>query len=447
MATIAPNDGSATNDPEGIRPSSGIGSPGTPSRPFGPAEEAARLAALRRMKFAATGLLVLAAVIYVIAHALEPAHPWLGFVRATAEASLVGGIADWFAVTALFRHPLGIPIPHTAIMQTQKDRIGRILGNFVQNHFLSREVLSTRLRAIRPAARMGEWLSSPDQAARLSHQLAGALSRTVEVLPDAEVRALIHRGATDRLEKIKLAPLLGDVLAIATAGSWPQDLLDQVLRIVGDAAQSGRESIRERVREESPRWVPGPVKDAVAAKMVSGFERFVAQVADDPDHPLRARFDDLLLQFIERLRYSPELNAQAEAMKADLIAHPMIGDMADSIWDRVRKAAARYRADPGAASLAPVEAALVSVGESLAESEQLRNDVDAFLSNVASAFLEQHRHEVADLIAATVRDWDPELAASRIELAVGRDLQFIRLNGTLVGGFAGLVIYVLSRFF
>ena len=411
------------------------------------AEEAERLASLRRMQFAATGLLVVAGVIYVVAHAFEPGHTWLGYVRATAEASLVGGIADWFAVTALFRRPLGLPIPHTAIMQTQKDRIGRILGNFVQNHFLSRDVLAARLRAIGPARRMGEWLVSPGQAGRLSHQLAGALARTVEVLPEAEVKALMQRGAVDRLESVRLAPLLGDVLTVATAGSWPQELLDQVLTLVADAARNSRDSIREKVRDESPRWVPGAVKDAVAERMVSGFERFVAQVSSDAGHPLRSRFDVLLLQFIERLKYSPELDARAEVLKQDLLGHPLIEDLAGSIWDRIRRAAERYRAAPGEASLAPVEAALVSMGESLIESEKLRADVDAFMADVASAFLEQHRHEVADLIAATVRDWNPELAASRIELAVGRDLQFIRLNGTLVGGLAGLVIYTLSRFF
>ncbi len=399
------------------------------------------------MKLAAGGLLIVALAVYIVAHSLEPAHPWLGYVRATAEASLVGGIADWFAVTALFRKPLGLPIPHTAIMQTQKDRIGRILGNFVQHHFLAREVLAARLRAIQPAARMGRWLVTPGQAARVSHQIAGALARAVEVLPEAEVRALMQRSAVDRLESVRLAPLLGDVLTVAAAGSWPQELLEQVLRLVGGATREGHDTIRERVRAESPRWVPGGVSNAVADRMIGGFERYIDQVTTDPAHPLRGRFDALLREFIDKLKTSPEMIARAERLKQELLGHPMVEDLTGSIWDRARRAAERYRADPSSTSLAPVEAALHSVGESLVESERLRADVDDFLADVAARFLETHRQEVADLIAATVRDWDPELAASRIELAVGRDLQFIRLNGTLVGGLAGLVIYTLSRLF
>jgi uncharacterized membrane-anchored protein YjiN (DUF445 family) len=410
-------------------------------------DEAARRAALARMKLVASGLLVVALIVFVVARLLEPQHPWLGYVRATAEASLVGGLADWFAVTALFRRPLGLPIPHTAIMQTQKDRVGRILGNFVQNHFLSRAVLDARLAGIRPASRAAEWLADPAHRTRLARQLAGGLARAIEALPEAQIKDFVQRSAVSRLEAVQLAPLVGDVLTIATANGRPQELLDEATRLIGGAVTEGRDQIQARVRQESPRWLPLGVRDAIADRMINGIQRLLADVAADPAHPLRARFDTAVRDFIVRLKSSPDLIERAERLKQELLGHPVIEDMVSSVWDRVRDAAERYRRDPEHASLAPLEAVLAALSDSLATNDELRGEVDRFVTDLVASLLAQHRQEVADLIAATVRDWDPQVAAARIELAVGRDLQFVRLNGTLVGGLAGLIIYVLSRFF
>ncbi|HEY3933637.1 MAG TPA: DUF445 domain-containing protein [Gemmatimonadales bacterium] len=410
-----------------------------------PLDEASRRLALRRMKLMASGMLLVAAAIFVVARVLEPLHPWLGYLRATAEASLVGGVADWFAVTALFRHPLGIPIPHTAIMQTQKDRVGRILGNFVQNHFLSRAVLDAQLAGIRPASRMAEWLSDPEHRTRLARDLAGGLARAVEALPEADVRDFMQRSAVSRLEAMQLAPLVGDVLTIATADGRPQELLDEATRLIGGAVDDGRDAIRIKVRQESPRWLPLGVRDAIADRMIGGLQRLLADVAADPVHPLRARFDGVVYDFIQRLKTSPDLIARAERLKHELLGHPVVEDLVSSVWDRIRDAAARYRSDPEHASLEPIESVLAAVAESLTANADLRSEVDRFVTDVVASLLEQHRHEVADLIAATVRDWDPQVASNRIELAVGRDLQFIRLNGTLVGGLAGLLIYTIAQ--
>jgi uncharacterized membrane-anchored protein YjiN (DUF445 family) len=411
-----------------------------------PLDEHSRRIALRRMKLVASGMLVVALAVFVVARMLEPLHPWLGYVRATAEASLVGGLADWFAVTALFRRPLGLPIPHTAIMQTQKDRVGRILGNFVQNHFLSRTVLDARLAGIQPAARTADWLASPVHRQQLARQLAGGLARAVEALPEDDVKDFVQRSAVSRLEAMQLAPLVGDVLTVATADGRPQELLNEATRLIGTAVADSRELIREQVRQESPRWLPLGVRDAIAERMIGGIQRFLSQVAADPNHPVRGRFDGVVRDFIQRLKSSPELIAKTEHLKYELLGHPVVEDLVASVWDRVRKAAGRYRVDPEHTSLEPLEAVLAALAESLTTSPELRAEVDQFVIETVASLLEQHRHEVAELIAATVRDWDPEVAATRIELAVGRDLQFIRLNGTLVGGLAGLVIYVLARF-
>jgi uncharacterized membrane-anchored protein YjiN (DUF445 family) len=410
-------------------------------------DEAERRRALRQMKMVASGLLVVALIVFIVARLLEPAHPWLAYVRATAEASLVGGLADWFAVTALFRRPLGLPIPHTAIMQTQKDRVGRILGNFVQNHFLSRAVLDTRLAGVRPASRAAEWLGDPLHRQTLARSLAGGLARAVEALPEDDVKAFVQRNAVSRLESVQLAPLVGDVLTIATADGRPQELLNEATRLIGAAVHDGRAQIQEKVRQDSPRWLPLGVRDAIADRMIRGIERLLAEVAEDPAHPLRAKFDVAVGEFIQRLKSSPEMAARAERLKHDLLGHPVVEGLVASVWDQARGAAARFRADPEHASVAPLEEVLAALAESLTANAELRSEVDRFLTDLIVTMLEQHRGEVAELIAATVRDWDPDVAASRIELAVGRDLQFVRLNGTLVGGLAGLAIYLLSRLF
>jgi uncharacterized membrane-anchored protein YjiN (DUF445 family) len=407
--------------------------------------EALRRRDLARMKAVAAGALVVAAVVFIVAHLLVPRYPWLDYVRATAEASLVGGLADWFAVTALFRHPLGVPIPHTAIMQKQKDRVGRILGNFVQNHFLARAVLERRLAGIHPAERIAIWMATPANRALLARHLAGGLARAVESLPDREVRELMHRSAASRLERVQLAPLVGDVLEVAAQGSRPQELLGEVVRAVGTAVRDGHQMIRERVRAESPRWLPLAVRDTIADKIIGGIERTLDEMLNDPDHPLRRKFDAAVTQFVVRLKTSPELQTRVEHFKQELIGHPMVEELVTGIWDHARAAAARYRSAPEQASLGPLEEILAGVAESLATNTELRAEVDHVVAEAITSVLEQHRHEAADLIAATVADWDPAVASDRIELAVGRDLQFVRLNGTLVGGLAGLVIYTLSR--
>ena len=320
-----------------------------------PLDEHSRRIALRRMKLVASGMLVVAVAVFIVARMLEPLHPWLGYVRATAEASLVGGLADWFAVTALFRRPLGLPIPHTAIMQTQKDRVGRILGNFVQNHFLSRAVLDARLTGLRPASRAAEWLSDSDHRQRLARQLAGGLARAVEALPETDVKEFVQRSAVSRLEAMQLAPLVGDVLTIATADGRPQELLNEAARLIGGAVDDGRATIQAKVRQESPRWLPLGVRDAIADRMISGIQRYLAELVADPHHPLRSRFDAAVQDFIQRLKSSPELIAKAEDLKHELLGHPVVEDLVSSVWDRIRGAAERYRADPEHASLEPLE--------------------------------------------------------------------------------------------
>ncbi len=409
-------------------------------------DEATRRAELKRMKRMATGLLGVAFLVFIVARLLEPAHPWLGFVRATAEASLVGGLADWFAVTALFRHPLGLPIPHTAIIQTQKERIGRVLGGFVQNHFLSRDVLAARLTSMRLSERVARWLSDPEHSARLARHLAAGVAQAVQAMPETEIRELIRTTAVARLSAVQLAPMLSKLLAVIATDERHQALLDEALKLMRDALEQNREQLGQKIREESPWWVPSAVDHAFHRKLEAATQRLVEEVKGDPMHPLRIRFDSAFREFIDRLKNSPEVQARAEALKANLLENPAVEEFAGSLWDRARASAARFTAESDAPTLEPLARGIGAVGTSLSADAVRRAELDEFLINFLASVVERHRDEVGALIADTVRRWDPEVAALRLELAVGRDLQFIRLNGTLVGGLAGLIIYTVSLF-
>ena len=260
---------------------------------------------LDRMKRRATGLLIGASVVFVIAAVLERRYPWLGFVRATAEAAMVGGLADWFAITALFRHPLGIPIPHTAIIPHRKDRIGRSLGGFVQNNFLSREVIAARLYNLRVAERIARWISDQNNSGRIARHVASGLAGTAQVLRDDDVQAMIDRALVTRVRKTQVAPVLGNLLSLVTADNRHQELLDEALRLVSEAVSRNEELIRQRIREESPWWIPEMVDDRIHDKVVMAIDNTLRQVAADPAHPLRERFDRALHTFIEKLRSSP----------------------------------------------------------------------------------------------------------------------------------------------
>jgi len=275
-------------------------------------DDAVRQAQLDAMKRQATGLLALAGVIFVGASLFERAYPWLGYVRATAEASLVGGLADWFAVTALFRHPLGLPIPHTAIVATRKERIGRILGNFVQNHFLSRDVIALNLRAVHPAERAARWLSDPAHSRQIARQLAGGLAKTLEALPDEDARELVRQVVSTRVRATRVAPALGRTLALVLEGDHHQGFLNEAVRIAAQAISDSRDFIREKVRAESPWWVPGVVDDKIYQRIIEVTEALLRAIGADPRHPLRKAFDSALRDFVDRLQYSPDVIAKAD---------------------------------------------------------------------------------------------------------------------------------------
>ncbi len=393
-------------------------SPSPWSRP----DDAVRQAQLDAMKRQATGLLALAGVVFVGASLYEARYPWLGYVRATAEASLVGGLADWFAVTALFRHPLGLPIPHTAIVATRKERIGRILGTFVQNHFLSREVVAANLRAVRPAERAARWLADPEHARGIARQVAGGVAKTLDTLPDADVRALVQQVVSARLQATRVAPTLGRTLALVLADDRHQGLLNEAVRFAAQAVHDNRDVIREKVRAESPWWVPGVVDDQIYQRIIVTVEGVLRDIAARPDHPLRSAFDTALRDFVDRLQHAPD-------------------DLSARLWEAMRRAIVAYATRADGAAPGPLERGLSEFGAALLANDALLAELDDLVIDLTASAVERYRHEIGDLIAQTVAGWDPEATARRFELAVGRDLQFVRINGTLVGGLVGLLIY------
>lgn len=411
-------------------------------------DDEVRRVRLVQMKRVATIMLVVVALVFVAARAYETQYPWLGYLRAFAEAAMVGGIADWFAVTALFRHPLGIPIPHTAIVPSRKDRIGTALGNFVQRNFLTREVVESKLAAMKLGERAAQWLARPENSRRLARAAAHGLSGAVGVMRDEDVQTLVDRGIVARLRRIEAAPLAAKTFELLTADGRHQALLDDALRLAARFLEENEEMIRDRVRKESPWWVPGSVENRLGDKIVSGVERTLVAVAADPDHPLRKRYDDAVERFVANLRENPETMARAERMKLDLLDHPGVAEFSREVWGDVKSRLASYAerlADETEAEPDQLERWLAGLGQKVLEDPALADKANGWVAELVTYSVEQAREEVAKLIATTVAAWDANATSRKIELQIGRDLQFIRINGTIVGGLVGLLLYVVGQ--
>src|SRR6185312_10896553 len=413
------------------------------------ADEALKRDRLVRMKRFALLLLLASGVVFVIALIMERRYGWiwLGYLRAAAEASVVGGVADWFAVTALFRHPLGIPIPHTAIVPARKDRIGRALGNFVQQNFLDREVVARKLASLRLGDRTAQWLSEPANARTVTRATAHALTSAANVLRDEDVQSFLERTAGDRLRSVQVAPLLGRALRLLTADGRHQELLDEALRLAARATEANDTLIREKVQEQTPWWIPNIVDRRISDRVVSGIGRTLAEVSADPDHPLRLKFDHAVRNFIERLQSSPETIARAEALKEELLADAATREFIGTVWSDVKRKLRDYALLTEDAEFAggKLEGAIASLAHNALEDPVLSEKLNNWIDQAVLAAVDVSRTEIAQLISGTVSAWDPQETSRRIELQIGRDLQFVRINGTIVGGMVGLLLYALTR--
>lgn len=395
------------------------------------------------MKRRANGLLVFAALVFVASHVFGADDGTWGFVRAAAEAGMVGGVADWFAVTALFRHPLGIPIPHTALIPRGKESIGRGLGEFIERSFLDTAAITERIRSAHPALRLAEWIETADHAAQAAKQAAVILSGITDALADEDVQAGISEALTDRLRETDLTPAVGAVVDWAVAGNHHQALVTAALRGVSTTLADSEDMFRERLGSESPWWVPGNVDDLVFQRLNNGVQAFLSELIDQPDHELRKQIDERAVTLASDMRTSDILRQRGEALRDQLLDDPATQEWIAALWTSIKATINDAAETPESVLRVRLEEAFRTVGERLRSDEDLATRVETWMTSIARQLLDQSGGEVAALVASTVDKWDAEETSQRIELLVGRDLQFIRINGTVVGALVGVAIHVL----
>lgn len=393
----------------------------------------------------ATALLVVATIVYVVMRITTDGAGWAGYVEAGAEAAMVGGIADWFAVTALFKHPLRLPIPHTAIVPKRKDEIGRALGEFVQDNFLQGDVLEERLAGVGVANRLGEWLEVPANAKRVGDQAAAAIGGVLELLHDDQLQTTVDGLVRKRIDEVNLAPAAGRIIDFALDGDHHKSVFDATLNGVTTMLEDNRHMLRQRLEQESPWWVPEQVDGKIFERIYAGVQTFVNEVSNTPDHEVRAKIDIRFRRLATDLRESPEFAVRAEELKQELLSHPEVRVWTANLWLHIKETLLDATGDPDSDLRDRIHEAAISAGRSLREDPVLRAKVDRSFTSIAVHLASESRSEVADLIASTVESWDPIETSERIERQIGRDLQFIRINGTLVGGLAGLVIHAISQ--
>nr|WP_311765337.1 DUF445 domain-containing protein [Streptomyces zingiberis] len=402
---------------------------------------------VRRMKATATGLLLLVAVVYVLA---EWAHSrgagaWAGYVAAAAEAGMVGALADWFAVTALFRHPLGLPIPHTAIIPTKKDVLGRSLGDFVGENFLSGDVVRERLRSVGISRRLGGWLAEPANADRVTAELATALRGALTVLRDSDVQAVVGEAITRRAESREIAPSLGAMLDKVVTDGGHHRLVDLVCVRAHDWLVDHNTSVMTAVAGGAPGWTPRFVDRKVGERVYKELLRFFREMRDMPDHPARGAVDRFLTDFAADLRDEPDTRLRVERFKNDFLRRDEVQDLIASTWNAVRRMVVAAAEDERSELRTRARAGLLSLGARMSTDARLRAKVDGWLEDAAVYIVSTYRDEITSLITETVASWDAEHTSRKIEAHIGRDLQFIRINGTVVGALAGLVIYTVTQ--
>jgi uncharacterized membrane-anchored protein YjiN (DUF445 family) len=397
---------------------------------------------LRRMQRTATGLLVLSAVVYWVT---VDRGGWVGYLNAAAEAAVIGAIADWFAVTALFRHPLRLPIPHTALVPRRKDEIGKGLEEFVVTSFLSEPVVRDKVRRAEPARRLGEWLSERPNAERVAAEgsvLAGAALR---VLRDDDVVAVLEHAVIRRLGETPVSPLAGRLLEGVVEDGSHRPLFDLALDEAAAWLRDNRRTVIRIVLDRAPQWTPDWLDAAVAARVHQELTRWVADVSADPDHRVRKAVDDLLVRLAEDLQSDPETQARAEALKDRFLAHPQTGEAVGALWSSVRRLLLEAAEDPHGELRRRAVRGLTDAGRRLAEDAVLQERVDSYAADAAGYVARGYSAEIAAVISETVSRWDPAETSERIELHVGRDLQFIRINGTVVGALVGLVLHTMTE--
>ncbi len=408
---------------------------------------AQRDAELRQMRIIATGLLLFMCVLFLVGNRLETSyHSHWGFLRAFAEAGMVGGLADWFAVTALFRHPLGIPIPHTAIIPNNKERLGRTLASFLRSNFLTTRVVARRVQRMDVAGAMGKFLSAPAGGeGRMRMGASRLMGDVIASLDDERLGSVAKAAIRKQLDKLDIAPLLGQLLTAMIKERRHLPVLDGVIKWASKTLEANEHLIRAMVEERANtimRWTG--LDDRLADAIVNGLNKLLHDMAEDPDHPLREKGEEGLASLAHDLKHDKELQAKVAHWKGQLLDNPAMSKWINSLWDQGRDGLLKAARNPDAALAGSFGDALIKLGGTLQDDAGLKHQINRFARRAIVGTTENYGDNIVALVSDTIANWDASTITDRVENAVGSDLQFIRINGTLVGGLAGIVIHAVG---
>ena len=409
---------------------------------FNPAQPGAQ-----GMKVVATGLLVLMAAVFAAARAFELQYPWLAYVKSFAEAAMVGGLADWFAVTALFRHPLGLPIPHTAIIPRNKDRIGEALANFIRENFLIPSVVARRMQRLDVAGAAGRFLQTPaGEGTRIRAGASRLIADVFESLDDERLGGIVKGAVSSRLRKTEISPLLGHALASAINEDRHVPMLEAAIRWMARALDANEPLIREMVHKKA-NWILklAGLDAKLADAIIDGLRKLAAEMSTDPAHPVRIKIEEALAQLANDLQTRAETRERVEAMKEQLLDNRSVSLWLDALWQKGREAVIRAARNPDRVMAGKLGEVLKSMGTTLEGDLRIRAAINQFARRAVVGMSASYGDQIVKLVSETVRGWDAQTVTNRLEAAVGRDLQYIRINGTLVGGLVGLVLYAVDK--
>jgi len=400
---------------------------------------------LRATKRRATALLAAVSVVFVVVTIVGRGATWASYVQATAEAAMVGGLADWFAVTALFRHPLGIPIPHTAIIAQRKEQFASTLGEFIQETFLTPDAIVARLHRADPVGRLAHWLTDDGNADRVAGELLGAAVTVADLVRDDDVHRALEGVVRDRLDTVELAPTAGKALAVLVRDGRHQQALDVALRELDRYLDHHRDDLRTRLGAKSPWWLPGAAEDRILDRLVEAGRTLIAEMLEDRDHHLRTRFDERVRALADDLQTSPELIERGERLKHELLTQPQVNEWVGAVWRDAKAQLASQAGDPDSPLRHRLAGAVAAVGSRLDEDEVLAGKARDGLDGAATYVVDRFQGEIVSLVRDTIAQWDANETSDRLELLLGPDLQYIRINGTVVGALAGLVLHTVAQ--
>jgi uncharacterized membrane-anchored protein YjiN (DUF445 family) len=417
----------------------------TTTLPPTPAEERKRrqLVTTRRRATSLLGVVAVVFVATVVAGA--DGDSVLGYVQATAEASMVGGLADWFAVVALFRHPLGLPIPHTAIITARKEQFGETLGEFIQSSFLTPDAVVERVRLAGVGGRVARWLAEPANAERLAAHVADGAVQVADLFEDEAVHDVLEGLVRERIASASVVPMAGRALGALTKEGRHNEVVDAALRGLDRYLDERRDDLQARFRNQSPWWLPGAVEDRIFERLLDGVRSILDDMANDRGHGMRRALDERILLFVEELQTSPALRARGEQLTRDLLDRPELRAWVASVWDDAKTELRAQAGDPTSELRRHLAGAIAAGGQRLLDEPALAAKVDEAAEAGARYVVEHFGGEITELVSSTIARWDGEETSRRLELLLGPDLQFIRINGTVVGGLAGLTLHTIAQ--